>query len=74
MVRPGRGERRGGRRRVNEPPPTESVDRPQEVLDAAEEASGSSTCGRWLDSSKSVHSAPAMRWWIWPTIKRVASS
>ena len=37
-------------------------------------ASGSSTCGMWLDSSKIVHSAPGMRSWIWPTISGVASS
>ena len=36
--------------------------------------SGSSTCGRWLDSSKIVHSAPGMRSWICPTMSGVASS
>ena len=37
-------------------------------------ASGSSTCGMWLDFSKIVHWAPGMRSWIWPTISGVASS
>ena len=37
-------------------------------------ASGSSTCGMWLDSSKIVHCAPGMRSWICSTISGVASS
>ena len=41
---------------------------------ASRNASGSSTCGMWLDSSKSSHCAPGMRVWICSTMCGVASS